>query len=399
MQTELGPLSISSAASAGERSCLSEWPTPAPIKVEKTAPLYRYLPALDGLRALSILWVLSVHWPMQLALRNTAFVRRGAFGVEIFFAISGFLVTRSLHQCVVRATLERSGKPAIFRDFIVRRIARIWPPFFLAFSGALAAMLVDPGFRNNLSTLLPIAWSFPTFLSNYTIPTHGAPLSLFITWSLCFEEQFYVALIVMYLLGSKSLSKLIAGAALVSIAVRVVAAAVYPHQVSEYILQMETHYRFDAIAWGCLAWVYHEPISQFWGRSKRRRILEISCAAAAVVVCCFNPHDMALRALWYVALAPAFTALVCALCFSPRFWLARVLSWPPLVLVGSVSYEIYLSHVTVFRVLSRLGFERWGALYYPLTFACAIGVGWAFHRLFSRPAQRFVRRWLERRPA
>jgi peptidoglycan/LPS O-acetylase OafA/YrhL len=91
--------------------------------------------------------------------------------------------------------------------------------------------------------------------------------------------------------------------------------------------------------------------------------------------------------------------LVCALCFSPGFWLTRVLAWSPLVLIGSVSYEIYLSHITVFRVLSRLGLERWPAAYYPLTFVGAITVGWAFHRIFSKPAQRIVRTWFDRRPA
>jgi peptidoglycan/LPS O-acetylase OafA/YrhL len=380
-----------------QRTALRAWPVFGYLPHDKSGMLYRYLPALDGLRAISILWVLSVHWPMRLSLRNTGFVERGALGVELFFAISGFLVTRSLHQCVVRAERANAGRSAIFGDFIVRRIARIWPPFYLALVGAFAAVFVDPGFRSNLPTLLPIAWSFPTFLSNYTIPTHGAPVSLFITWSLCFEEQFYIVLIAMYLLGAKQLGKYIVVAALTSIASRVAVANLYPDKMSEYIMQMETHYRFDAIAWGCLAWLYHEPIARFWRETSLRRALEVLVLAAVVLVCWANPQDMRLRALWYVALAPVFTALVCALCFSPKFWLSRLLAWAPLVLVGTVSYEIYLSHVTVFRVLSRLGFERVTWVYYPLSLAVAIGVGWLFHRIYSRPTQRWVRGVFERR--
>jgi peptidoglycan/LPS O-acetylase OafA/YrhL len=183
MQTDLDR----SASSLGVKP-MGAWPTPEVVPADKSGALYRYLPALDGLRAISILWVLSVHWPMRLALRQTELVRRGSFGVEIFFAISGFLVTRSLHQCVVRAARANDGKRAVFADFVLRRVARIWPPFFLALAAAFAAIFVDPALRGNLATLKPIAWSFPTFLSNYTIPAHGAPLSLYITWSLCFEE-------------------------------------------------------------------------------------------------------------------------------------------------------------------------------------------------------------------
>lgn len=378
---------------------LTAWPVLETVPADKTGALYAYLPALDGLRALSILWVLSVHWPGRLALRNTAFAERGALGVELFFAISGLLVTRSLHQCVVRAAKNGGGKSAIFRDFIVRRVARIWPPFFVALAFAFGVTFVDPSLRGNLPQLLPIAWTFPTFLSNYAIPTHGAPLSLFITWSLCFEEQFYIVLIVMYALGSTRLTRYIVAAAVLSVLWRLTVSLLWPSSMSEFIMQMETHYRFDAIAWGCLAWLYHEPIARFWRRLAHRRLLELVVVLASVTVCFFNPQNMALRAVWYVFLAPTFAALVCALCFSPGFWLSRLLSWAPFVVVGTVSYEIYLSHVTVFRVLSRLGAERIPALYYPLTFAAAIAAGWVFHRVFGRPAQRWVRGMFERRSA
>jgi peptidoglycan/LPS O-acetylase OafA/YrhL len=93
-------------------------------------------------------------------------------------------------------------------------------------------------------------------------------------------------------------------------------------------------------------------------------------------------------------MAPVFAALVAALAFSPRFWLDRLLSWSPLALVGIVSYEIYLSHVVVFRVLDRLHLDRWLTLYYVICLTLSIAVGWLFHRLFGKPTQRVVRAWL-----
>jgi len=373
------------------------WPSNEPAPAGKDSPLYRYLPALDGLRAISILWVLSVHWPMNLALSELGIVKRGAFGVEIFFAISGILVTRSLHQCVVRASRSMQSKGAIARDFIVRRVVRIWPPYFLALGVALLAVLADPHTRGNLQFIKPILWSFPTFTANYTIPYGYTPQSLLVMWSLCFEEQFYIVLIAMYLLGARQLTKYLVGAAVLSVGARVIATALHPESFSTFVLQMETHWRFDALAWGCLCWIYHERLIRFWSKPGRKVWFALALVVT-IVLCVLNPAGMQIRAIWYVALAPAFTALVSAMAFGSGFRLERVLSWPPLVLVGSVSYEIYLSHISVYRVLTRLGLERLPWLYYPATFACSIAVGVVFHRLFSKPTQRVLRRWLEQAP-
>jgi peptidoglycan/LPS O-acetylase OafA/YrhL len=274
-------------------------------------------------------------------------------------------------------------------------VARIWPPYFLALIVALAGMFVDPALRANLTSLKPILWSFPAFVANYTIPGNGAPLSLLVMWSLCFEEQFYVILIAMYLLGTRQLTKYIVGAALLSIVVRVIATTVHPEWFSIFMLQMELHWRFDAIAWGCLAWIYHAPLLRFWGDAKHRW-LSWPILALVLLACSVDPQTFPQRSVWYLALAPLFTALVSALTFAGRFWLARVLSWSPLVFIGSISYEVYLSHISVFRILARLRLDHLPWLYYPLTFASSIFVGWLFHRIFSKPSQRMLRSWLDR---
>jgi peptidoglycan/LPS O-acetylase OafA/YrhL len=357
------------------------------------------LPALDGLRAISILWVLSVHWPVRMGLSKHPLVMRGALGVEIFFAVSGFLVTRSLQQCVVRAQREGRGKGAVVRDFLARRVARIWPPYFLALAGGLLAVFVDPALRPNLGLVMHTVWSFPAFLANYTIPYYGAPLSLFLMWSLCFEEQFYLILIALYVAGGQHLTRYLVALACASIVLRIAFGLLAPAALSAFVLQMETHWRFDAIAWGCLAWIYRDPIANFWRTTRVRRLLEALVVLGAVLACIPNPSNMAVRAIWYLPLAPLFTALITALCFSPGFWLARVLAWAPLVFVGTVSYEIYLSHIITFRMLSRLGLERAPLLYYVLTIAGAILGGWLFHRFYSRRTQALVRRWFDSRPS
>ncbi len=176
-------------------------------------------------------------------------------------------------------------------------------------------------------------------------------------WSLCFEEQFYLLLIALYLAGPKRLSKYIVAAALASIAARVVVANLHPASFSHFVLQMQPHWRFDAIAWGCLAWVYRARVERVWQRSILGWQVSL-LLASTVALCILNPVTPQMRVLWFAALAAVFTLLVTALSVAPAFWLQRLLAWPPLVVVGSVSYEIYLSHISVFRVLSRFKIDQ-----------------------------------------
>jgi peptidoglycan/LPS O-acetylase OafA/YrhL len=59
--------------------------------------------------------------------------------------------------------------------------------------------------------------------------------------------------------------------------------------------------------------------------------------------------------------------------------------------VGVVSYEIYLTHVVVYRVVERVHPRPWGGLEYVLVVVAAIAAGWVFHRVFGKPTQRWVR--------
>ena len=128
-------------------------------------------------------------------------------------------------------------------------------------------------------------------------------------------------------------------------------------------MEMQLHWRFDAIAWGCLAWVFHKPLAQFWERSR-----DAALFAGALLAGCRRVHPVAgwrhgPRRDRYVFMAPVFAALVSALAFAPRAWPRAMFAWAPLAFIGVISYEIYLSHVVVYRVIERtyprpwIGFE------------------------------------------
>jgi peptidoglycan/LPS O-acetylase OafA/YrhL len=355
------------------------------------------MPALDGLRAIAILWVIIHHLPGQMDPDANIIAKRGTVGVELFFAISGFLVTRSLCQCIERAAPRGGLTLAVVRDFAARRISRIWPPYFLALAGAFAGMMLDPTFRSNSARIREAFWAYPAFLANYVIPTHEPPLSLIVMWSLCFEEQFYILLVLMYVAARKRLWAVIAAAAVLSIAARLIAAVVYPEIFGKYVMQMQLHWRFDAIAWGCLVWVFHKPLAEFWERRRHTALLAGALLAAAVAVSAPLPVSAAGRAVQYLFMAPVFAALVSALAFAPQAWLTRAFAWAPFVFVGIISYEIYLTHVVVYRVIERAYPRPWVGFEYAVSIGVAIAAGWIFHRVFGKPTQRWVRHWMQGR--
>jgi peptidoglycan/LPS O-acetylase OafA/YrhL len=370
-------------------------PADGPPSITRESALYANFSALDGLRGIAILWVLSFHLPGQQPPFGNPVTNRGPLGVELFFAISGFLVTRSLHQCIARASRASLGPLRVLRDFLTRRVARIWPPYFLALAVAIAGMLLDPAFRERSMEARGILWSFFLFVANYEIPNHEPPLSLMVLWSLCFEEQFYVFLALLYLPASKRLAMCLFLAGVVSVALRLLAATFYPSLFPKFLtMQMQVHWRFDSLAWGCLVWLFHGRIIDFWSRTRHPDALRVLISLGSIAVCVPRSQGPVGQAVIYVLLAPMFAVLVGTLSLSSTFWLARLLSWRPLAFVGVISYEIYLSHVVVYRVLARLHIDQWRTFYYAFCVATSIGVASVFHRFFSKPSQTALRAWM-----
>lgn len=139
-------------------------------------------PSLDVLRTCAILMVIAGHTLTPMASEQMSaglysrlpFVRAGWTGVDLFFALSGYLIGRQLWR-----ELQRTNRIGIGR-FMVRRGLRIWPLYFAAL--VLTVLVVEPG-KYSVSDWLPDL----LFVANYTGPQviHGG-------WSLCIEEQFYL---------------------------------------------------------------------------------------------------------------------------------------------------------------------------------------------------------------
>ncbi|MES2222727.1 MAG: acyltransferase [Acidobacteriota bacterium] len=154
-----------------------------------------HISALDGLRAFAILAVMFHHYgeyyllrihPNSLLLR--AIVENLGMGVDLFFVLSGFLITGIL--------LDGLGKPYFFKRFYWRRGLRIWPLYYFF----LAGVLLVHGQMFSRIGLAPFALYYRNFLG----PDHASDIYIGQFWSLCVEEQFYLVWpVVLFLLAKR----------------------------------------------------------------------------------------------------------------------------------------------------------------------------------------------------
>jgi peptidoglycan/LPS O-acetylase OafA/YrhL len=146
------------------------------------------MPSLDGLRGLAIGGVLASHfldrWPLSTGADRAflAVVGLGWSGVDLFFVLSGLLITGIL--------VDTLGAPRWWRSFLARRTLRIFPLYYLALAifwvAGPAAGLIDPW------TLRRWGWWYWSYLGNWAFAAGQTIPSLTHLWSLAVEEQFYL---------------------------------------------------------------------------------------------------------------------------------------------------------------------------------------------------------------
>jgi peptidoglycan/LPS O-acetylase OafA/YrhL len=144
------------------------------------------IPQLDAVRGIAILLVL-VHNMGQFTFAPAAYLHKyGWAGVDLFFVLSGFLITGIL--------LDTKSSPSYFRNFYARRCLRIWPLYYAVLVLMFVVVpLARPHVAAEIFQKSHPWWSYPFFLQNFfvAIPTEAAG-ALGVTWSLAVEELFYL---------------------------------------------------------------------------------------------------------------------------------------------------------------------------------------------------------------
>jgi peptidoglycan/LPS O-acetylase OafA/YrhL len=297
-----------------------------------------YHPPLDGLRAIAVLLVMGVHifhWPSG-----------GFLGVDLFFVLSGFLITTLLLEEWDRRSSIRLG------FFYVRRVLRLYPALVL-----MVAAYVFVGFvtrQTGLDARLHTALFGVTYLSNVA-PTFWSSISgtteLAHLWTLATEEQFYLlwppvlVLLLHKRVGTRGLFVALVGIALVMGFLR---AAQPTGDVAVRILIFLPSVRFDVILVGCACavWNWRRASSPAPGRITRGAIAAGVLTVIALVV--HNEGSSFMRFGGFTLTAVLSSMIVLAL-LTPDSAGARLLSTRPLVYLGRISYGVYLWHFLVYE--------------------------------------------------
>ena len=308
-----------------------------------------HLPVLDGVRGLAILGVLLFHFvvparpqgPVDAAI--TWLFTYGALGVDLFFVLSGFLITGILY--------DSRADPAYFRNFYMRRLLRIFPLYYGVLAIVFFVLPAIPALRGSeiagLSGHQAWAWLYGV---NIYLAIHGGWVLSYIThfWSLAVEEQFYFVwpLLVWLLAASPRLFLTFSLAvAVTSFGSRIIASLLGASAIATTVL---TPFQLDALALGGFIAVY---LRQPDGAARAQRfILPMASAGIALLVLQFTVRHLAgygnavesLRGGAFHALMAALLLKAVTVPASSRW--SRFLSSSPMTTLGKYSYGLYVYH-------------------------------------------------------
>lgn len=302
---------------------------------------------LDGLRALAVLAVL-VHHTMP-TVRDR--LNPGAAGVRLFFVLSGFLITGILLRARAEAAAAGQGRLRVLFAFYARRALRIFPIYYLML--LLAAWLGLPEVRATL------AWHL-AYLSNHFVAARGSwpPAPLGHLWSLAVEEQFYLLWPTLVLFApARRLTALFAAPVLLAPLCRLLFAWLDGNPLRAGVL---TATCLDSLGLGALLALLRERGAPTANRLASMGLWLGLPLLAAVTASSLLEYGGLFR---IVAKDLAYALLSVWLVDRARAGMGgragRLLTWRPLVYLGTISYGVYLLHDFVRPALRALGLGAW----------------------------------------
>jgi len=354
--------------------------------------------ALDGLRGLAVIAVFLVHCVEngpalavgRLGWWSRNLLNTGWIGVDLFFVLSGFLITGIL--------LDARGSAGYFKNFYARRALRILPIYYLALIIAFVVCgwllgIDDPDFAR----LRREQWMFWLHVQNWLIVGAGqwidGPVPIGHFWTLAVEEQFYLAWPLLVLLPRKLFVAVVLA---VIVACPLLRAWLHVRGTPWVAIHVATITRADALALGGLVAVLV--------RSQVPAATLVRAALIALAVSGAGVGALLIRQRYFTgwSVAPGYSLLaiagaalvLLAVRLPADHAVVRALSWRPLRWFGFYSYGAYIIHLPVMH-WAGVGWRRWlsstlgdGIAWLPLfilvTIAVTMALAWAVWHLVER---------------
>jgi peptidoglycan/LPS O-acetylase OafA/YrhL len=310
-----------------------------------------HIPELDGVRGIAILLVVIYH-AFLFSIRPEAgwiatLASYGFSGVDLFFVLSGFLITGIL--------LNAKGQPTYFRHFYSKRAFRIWPLYYLLL---LCSFGLVPFLSRHAQ--LPVSelallegrnkLVYIFLLQNLWYHGGGGPTMLSMTWSLAIEEQFYLVWPWLVLACNRSrLAFILAAILVLSPWFRLWANL---HGVSGENIYFITYFRLDGLSLGALIALWCK--SDFFSlRSTKWAALAALAAGVPASLWLLGGHSKSLWPLRYsmLALASAGAVMFAIWCYQTNSIFGRPLRVSWLRYLGKISYCLYLIHQPLYLAI------------------------------------------------
>ncbi len=360
----------------------------------------KHYPFLDGLLAYAVLWVLIAHINKIFDLRQPLgnlfksfcrFAFEGSLGVDIFFVLSGFLITGILISDF-NATID-------IKRFYIRRFFKIVPQYFLAVFAAFIISRTLPYTEakgllwvNTLpdKTIIAEEITYPSHLPNAHFISHllfyqnftvRVPI-LAHTWSLAVEEHFYavypllLALIFLFFKTPRLRKRALLSSLFILILISHSVRAFYIYKL-HYLNDINTLFRFDALIFGCLIRLLEKDITEI--PLKHQALLSPCCLLTGIYIFSqyisiqhFSNFLIGSPVFYYTLSYLASGLVIIALLMNQIAWIGYFFENNFLCWIGKNSYGLYLWHYILifpfYRLVTHLGTVSTIILYTVTTF-------------------------------
>lgn len=295
-----------------------------------------YISGISGLRALSIIMVLMSHWGYFHPKGIFFIINNGAFGVNVFFVISGFLITTLL------ITEENHSGKISLRNFYIRRTLRIFPAFYFLLLFYFVLQL------SHVITISVPSWITSLTYTKYFPIKNGNDNYTFHFWSLSIEEHFYLIwpFLFSYLPGARK--KILIFLACVFPLLRML---FYKYDMFWPYGDYSIFYRGDGIVWGCIIAFYQNDIVEFFKRKKVLIYLPFAILLFLLYIDRVNVESPSKLHLGYFNLpfggsigtltSICIGLIIIITAYFKTLW-SSLLNTKPLNYIGKLSYSLYL---------------------------------------------------------